>query len=130
MGSCVQGFGKPRVRRVWIACRSLMNVNNSAVRILGIVLAERHRAASFFALHHVPRATEVADEVDDADEEDVVTHHIIVSELAASQGFEPRSGGSEPPILPLDDKAMLQNWHRVRGTISDEAGQSRSSSSV
>jgi len=25
---------------------------------------------------------------------------------------------------------MLQNWHRVRGTISDEAGQSRSSSSV
>ena len=110
-----------------------MNVNSSAVRILGVVLAERHSAAPFFALHHVPRATEVADEVDDADqddEEDVVTHHIIVSELAASQGFEPRSGGSEPPILPLDDKAMLQNWHRVRGTISDEAGQSRSSSSV
>ncbi len=34
--------------------------------------------------------------------------------MAGRQGFEPRSGGPEPPVLPLDDlpalSAILENW--------------------
>ncbi len=35
-------------------------------------------------------------------------------EMAGRQGFEPRSGGPEPPVLPLDDLpalcAIVENW--------------------
>ena len=36
-----------------------------------------------------------------------VTDFVMVTELDAPQGFEPRSSDSESDILPLDDRAVV-----------------------
>ena len=36
-----------------------------------------------------------------------VTDFVMVTELDAPQGFEPRSSDSESDVLPLDDRAVV-----------------------
>ena len=45
----------------------------------------------------------LVDDSSTAAEEEVANEQATKRKMAGRQGFEPRSGGPEPPVLPLDD---------------------------